>query len=593
MGGSSNYRPPLRDIEFVIEHWISAPAHWQRTAAFAAMDADTARMVAEAAGQFCAEVLAPINASGDLQGCTLENGRVRTPDGFATAYQAYVEAGWPALACDPAVGGQGLPGMLETMLNEMLASANHGWAMYLGILHGAYACMHAHAPQWMREKYLPQLVSGESLPTMCLTEPQAGTDLGLLRTQAHPQPDGSYRIDGNKIFISGGEHDMTPNILHLVLARLPDAPPGTKGISLFLVPKLLPDDQGALQPNTVYCDGIEKKMGIKGSATCAMRFEQAQGWMIGEPNKGLMAMFIMMNSARLHVGMQGLGHAEAAWQLARDYAAQRLQMRAVPRPAGASRPADPIACHAPIRRILMDLRVWTEGMRALGYWAGHLLDMADHASDADERARAKALAPLLTPVIKSFFTEKGFELASQALQVFGGYGYVHDYHIEQIVRDSRISLIYEGANQIQAQDLLLRKVMPGMPEAPGLGLAPLLDEFRQEAAASLEHELLRSYAGQLQQWCDQLEAITAWLAQQAQADAELPLRAAEDYLRLVGTVAMAYAWCRAARLAPPEFADKRESAAYFFDHVVISAAHWQQRVEAARHPIPQAAPVAV
>ena len=580
MSDPSHYTPPLADMAFVIEHWLNAPADWQRIAAFEAVDADTARMVCEAAGDFCVGQLAPINSSGDVQGCIFDNGQVRTPEGFSAAYRAYVAAGWPALACDPEVGGQGLPGLLDAALNEMIASSNHGWAMYLGILHGAYACLHAHGSEALKARYLPKLVSGEWLPTMCLTEPQAGSDLGLLRTQAVPAEDGSYRISGNKIFISGGEQDWTDNIVHLVLARLPDAPPGTKGISLFLVPKHLPQADGSFTPNAVFCDGIEKKMGIKASATCAMRFEQAQGWLIGQPHRGLAAMFVMMNSARLHVGLQGLGHAEMAYQLALAYARERQQMRAVVRPVGALGAADAIVHHTPMRRILWDLRAWTEGMRALGYWCGHVIDLAAQAPDAGERTRAGALAALLTPVVKSFFTERGFQLASDALQVFGGYGYVHEYRIEQILRDSRIAMIYEGTNQIQALDLLQRKVLSG-PD----GLAPLLEVFAAEAALPSAH------AASLQSWCDTLAQATHALAQDAAQDAELPARAAEDYLRLVGTVALAYTWCRAARVAQaldpahPAHTQKREGARYFFDYVLPGAAHWLRLVQAARHPV--------
>lgn len=574
MSEHSHYTPPLADMAFVIEHWLNAPADWQRMPAFAALDADTARMVCEASGQFCAEQLAPINSSGDLQGCTLHDGQVRTPDGFAAAYQAYVQAGWPALACDPSVGGQGLPSVLDAVHNEMLASSNHGWAMYLGILHGAYACLYAHASEELKAQYLPKLVSGEWLPTMCLTEPQAGSDLGLLRSQAQPQPDGSYRISGNKILISGGEQDLTDNIVHLVLARLPDAPAGTKGISLFVVPKKVPQPDGSFTPNTVYCDGIEKKMGIKGSATCAMRFEGAQGWLIGQPHRGLGAMFVMMNSARLHVGLQGVGHAQMTYQLALAYARERQQMRAPLRPQGATGAADAIVHHPAVRRILWDLRVWTEGMRAISYWCGHVIDVAAHAPEAAERTQAQALAALLTPIVKSLFTERGFELASQALQVFGGYGYVHDYRIEQVVRDSRIAMIYEGTNQIQALDLLQRKVLAS-PD----GLAPLLQAFAAEAAQP------STYAATLRAWCQHLQQATQALAQDAQQDAELPARAAEDYLRLVGTVAMAFAWCRAARVAGSAFADKHDSARYFFDYVLPDAEHWLRRVQAARHRV--------
>lgn len=571
MNTQSHYAPPLADMAFVVEHWLNAPADWQRMSAFDTLNAETARMVCEAAGEFCAGQLAPLNSGGDLQGCTLQDGQVRTPDGFAAAYRAYVDAGWPALACDSAIGGQGLPGLLDAALNEMIVSSNHAWAMYLGILHGACICLQAHASDELKTTYLPHLVSGEWLATMCLTEPQAGSDLSLIRTQAQVADDGGYRISGNKIFISGGEQDLTENIVHLVLARLPDAPAGTRGISLFLVPKLIPQADGSFLPNAVYCDGIEKKMGIKGSATCAMRFENAQGWLIGQPHRGLAAMFVMMNSARLHVGLQGLGHAEAAHQLALAYASERRQMRALVRPESTAA-ADPILCHAPVRRIILDLRVWTEGMRALGYWCAHVLDMAAHAPDAGERQGAQELAPLLTPVIKSFFTERGFELCSDALQVFGGYGYVHEYHIEQAVRDSRIAMIYEGTNQIQALDLLQRKVL-----AKGAGLAPLLNAFRGEAAITSEH------SAALRDWCDRLEDATQSLASDAANDAELPARAAEDYLRLVGTVALAFAWCRSARVADDAFAHKRESARYFFDHVLLSAEHWLRRVQAARH----------
>lgn len=574
---ASGYQPPLRDMAFVIEQWLDAPAAWQQVPDHAQMDAESARMICEAAGLFCAEQLAPLNGVGDLQGCVFQDGSVRTPEGFREVYQAYVQAGWPALACSPAWDGQGLPLLLDAALNEMIVSANHAWAMYLGIQHGAYACLRAHASPALQQCYLPKLVSGAWLATMCLTEPQAGSDLGLIRAQASQEPDGSYRIEGNKIFISGGDHDLTENIVHLVLARLPDAPVGTKGISLFLVPKRIPLPDGRFAPNAVYCDGLEKKMGIKGSATCAMRFDGARGWLIGEAHRGLAAMFVMMNAARIHVGLQGLGHAESAYQLARAYAAERHQMRALPRPEGASGPSDPIRCHAPVRRILMDLRVWTEGMRALGFWGAHLLDQVEHAPDPDVAAKKLTLAALLTPVIKALFTERGFQLASDALQVFGGYGYVHDYQIEQVLRDSRVAMIYEGTNQIQALDLLQRKVL----SAGEGGLSPLLSVFREEVRLGLASESAADLAPVLGQWCDRLEALTTMLSQASKEDVELPARAAEDYLRLVGWVAMAFAWCRAARLADEARADKRESARYFFDYALVDAEHWLRRVEAA------------
>ncbi|SOE37069.1 acyl-CoA dehydrogenase [Delftia acidovorans] len=586
----SHYQPPLQDIRFVQQHWLGAEADWRRMPAHDALDQETADMVVEAAGRFCADVLAPLNGPADLQGCRLEEGRVRTPDGFPEAYAAFVEAGWPALACAPEAGGQGLPQLLDAALHEMLASANHGWTMYPGILHGAYACLHAHGDAHLRATYLPHIVSGRWLATMCLTEPQAGSDLGLLRSQARPRGDGSYRLDGSKIFISGGDQDMSENIVHLVLARLPDAPAGTRGLSLFLAPRGIPQDGGGFLPNAIHCDGIEKKMGIKGSATCAMRFEGAQAWLVGQPHQGLAAMFVMMNSARLHVGLQGLGHAEMAWQLARAYAAERRQMRAQPRPADAQGPADPIALQPAVQRMLADLRVWTEGMRAIAGWVAHQLDLAEQAPDAEERAQAHALASLLTPVVKSFFTERGFALASEALQVFGGYGYVHEYRIEQTLRDARIAMIYEGTNQIQALDLLQRKVAA----SGGAALAPLLAALREEAAACEAAGMEPGLAGALRSWSDRTEALTGALCARAAGDAPLLARCAEDYLRLVGTLCMAFAWARAARVSQP-LADpalrrsKADSAAWFFAHGLLDAEHWLRRTEsAARTPLPAA-----
>ncbi|HNK18084.1 MAG TPA: acyl-CoA dehydrogenase family protein, partial [Piscinibacter sp.] len=447
------YEAPLRDMRYVIEDVLGLPAQWAALPAFAELDADTARAVLAEAARFATEVLAPTNANGDLEGCTLADGEVRTPRGYKEAYRAFVEAGWPALACDPAVGGQGLPQVLNAALYEMLAAANHAWTMYPGLLHGAYECLHLHASEELKQRYLGKVVSGEWLSTMCLTEAHAGSDLGLLATRATPAADGSYRLKGTKIFISGGEQDLTDNIVHLVLARLPDAPPGTKGISLFLAPKFLPDGTR----NPLRCDGIEKKMGIKGSATCVMAFDGATGWLVGEPNRGLQAMFAMMNAARLHVALQGLAHAQNAHRNAVVYAHERLQSRAPVREGKAA--ADPIVLHPAMRRTLLRQRVLVEGARLIAYEAAHLIDLAEHAGDAAQRERAQEQAALLTPVLKSFLTDNGFALASDALQVFGGHGYTHDWGIEQCLRDARIAMIYEGTNQIQAIDLVVRKLV--------------------------------------------------------------------------------------------------------------------------------------
>ncbi len=576
------YQAPLRDMQFVFEQWLQAPQAWQQMPAFAALDLPLACQVLEEAGRFSAQVLAPLNSSGDRQGCRFDNGRVTTPDGFAQAYQAYVDGGWPALACAEAFGGQGLPQLLDAALQEMLYASNHAWAMYTGIAHGAYLCLKTHAPEWIQQRYLPSIVSGETLPTMCLTEPQAGSDVGLLRCRAEPQADGSYRLSGSKLFISGGEHDLTEDILHLVLARLPGAPAGSRGVSLFLVPKRLDDGLG----NAVRCDGIEHKMGIKGSATCSLVFDGAQGWLIGEANRGLPAMFVMMNSARLHVGLQGLGHAESASQNAHAYALERQQMRAPARPVGVdAQTADPIHYHPAMRRVLLELRAYSEGMRAVGYWAAHLLDQSEHAEDLPTRQSALQLAELLTPVIKAFFTEQGFRLASNALQVFGGYGYVSEFGIEQTLRDSRIAMIYEGSNEIQANDLLLRKVLGD----EGRAFGQLLAVMREEAGLACADT---GFGAELAQLCDKLETVQLEIGDLAVTEHEYPYRAAGDFLRLCGVALLAFSWARAARVSrllpesDPLRAHKLETARFFFAYLLPEADQRLAAIRAARAPLP-------
>jgi alkylation response protein AidB-like acyl-CoA dehydrogenase len=538
-----HYLPPLRDMQFVIEELLEMPARWDRIPAFKDIDVETSRQILEEAGRFAAEVLAPLNGPGDLAGCQLVDGRVSTPPGFAAAYADFVAGGWPALACDPAFGGQGLPQLINLALYEMLNSANHAWTMYPGLAHGAYECLKAHAEPGLRDRYLPQVVSGECLATMALTEPQAGSDLGLLRTRAEPQADGSWRVTGHKIFISGAEHDLTDNIVHLVLCRLPDAPPGTKGISLALVPKILPDGQR----NTVRCDGIEKKMGIKGSATCAVAFEGAIGWPIGAPHRGLAAMFLMMNAARLQVSMQGLGHLEAATQKALRYATERAQMRAPSRPEGVALPsggADLIVHHPAMRRTLLTLQAQTEASRVIAYWTAMLLDDADHHPDPAARRAPARLLPVLTPVIKACLTELGHQGADAALQVFGGYGFVHEYGIEQQVRDSRIAMIYEGTNEIQAIDLVMRKLL----DDGGARFAALIDELAREAAqCRAGGPALADFAAALEAQCGAATRAAHALVDGRATDPEWPLRVADEFLRGVGFVLMAWAWARTAR----------------------------------------------
>jgi len=573
-----HYQAPLSDIQFVLNHWLQAPEAWAGMPSFADVDLPLSLQVLEEAGRFSSGVLAPLNASGDRQGCHWHEGKVSTPDGFVDAYRAFVEGGWPALACDPAHGGQGLPQVLEAALQEMLYASNHAWAMYTGIAHGAYQCLQAHAPETIKARYLESIVSGQTLPTMCLTEPQAGSDVGLLRCRAEAHVDGSYRITGSKLFISGGEHDLTDDILHLVLARLPDAPAGSRGISLFLVPKRL---EGG-QHNALCCDGIEHKMGIKGSATCSLSFNGAQGWLIGEAHRGLAAMFVMMNSARLHVGLQGLGHAEAAWQNAAIYARQRQQMRAPVRPAGvAAAGTDPIHYHPAMRLALLRLRTVSQGMRVIGYWGAHLLDQAEHAVSEQTRQQAQRLAGLLTPVIKAFFTDQGFHLASEALQVFGGYGYVGEYAIEQTMRDSRIAMIYEGSNEIQANDLLLRKVLGDH----GQVFAELIALFDEERAASGD------YAEQQAELCLKLQAVVVRIRDYTESDSEYPYRVAGDFLHMLGWALLAHAWARSARLArmlvteDAKYQEKLDSAAFFFNYLMPEVDLRIARIESARAPL--------
>ncbi len=513
-------RQALIDIQFLLTEVLQAPARWQALAPFADTDGELAAQVLEEAAKFVDSAVAPLQRTGDEVGCRFDAGQVHTPPGFRDAYQAFWQGGWPALACAPEDGGQGLPAVLECVLFEWLAGANHGWTMAPGLLHGAYECIKHHASDELKAQYLEKVATGEWLATMCLTEAHAGSDLGLVRTRGVPQADGSARVNGSKIFISGGEHDLTDNIVHLVLARLPDAPVGPKGLSLFLVPKVLQDGSR----NAVVCERIEEKMGLHGSPTCVMRFDDATGWLVGEPNKGLNAMFVMMNAARLHVGLQGIGLLEAAWQKASAYAAERRQMR-----APGAKDTSLIHDHPAIRRILHTQRAWIDGGRVLAYHTALQLDVAKHSTDAGERAAAQRWCALVTPVLKAALTDQGFHGASACLQVFGGHGYVREWGIEQIVRDARVAMIYEGTNEIQAIDLLVRKVLAD----GGQGLATLLTTLPgtapSPAASARRHALVE---------------ITQTLAIAAQSDAELPYWVADDYLRAVALVLLDWAWCQ-------------------------------------------------
>jgi alkylation response protein AidB-like acyl-CoA dehydrogenase len=537
-----NYQPRLEDIQFILEKVLHVPQRIAELPAFAEVDADLINQVLDEAGKFVANEIAPLNRVGDEVGAQFNQGHVTMPPGFKEAYQAFWQSGWASLCTATEDGGQGLPAVLESVLYEWLSAANHGWTMAPGLLHGAYECIKHHASGELKAQYLSKVGTGEWLATMCLTEPHAGSDLGLARTKAVPQADGSYQISGTKIFISGGDHDLTDNIVHLVLARLPDAPAGPKGLSLFLVPKFYTDGSRS----AVHCERIEEKMGIHGSPTCVMRFDEAKGWLVGEVGKGLSAMFVMMNAARLHVGLQGVGLLDAAWQKANAYAHERRQMRA-PKPAGVKgEPTDFIIEHPAMRRILDTQRAWIDGSRVLAYQTGLALDIAKHHPDAAQRESAQRWCALTTPILKAACTEQGFHGASDCLQVFGGHGYVSEWGIEQNVRDARIAMIYEGTNEIQAIDLLMRKVLGD----GGVALNAMLDELSAGLNAQAPHEaqVLHLFA--------QLRDITQQATQvHTRPDGSVTLSwIAGDYLRVATLALLAWSWTRIEAAQPTDAA---------------------------------------
>jgi alkylation response protein AidB-like acyl-CoA dehydrogenase len=537
----TTYRAPLDDYAFLLHEVFRIES--LDMPGYADLEPDFTTQILGEAGRLASEVLAPLNASGDREGCRLENGVVRTPEGFKAAYEAVAEGGWIGLDLDPDYGGQGIPHIMNTAVGEIHAGANMALNMYWGLSHGAYNAIHHHGSDDLKARFLPGLVSGRWSGTMNLTEPHCGTDLGLLRTRATPQDDGSYRITGTKIFISSGEHDLTENILHLVLARLPDAPAGVKGISLFLVPKVLVKDDGSLgERNAVSCGKLEEKMGIHGNATCVMNFDGAAGWLVGEPHKGLRAMFTMMNEARLSVGVQGLAVAEAAYQQAVAYARDRLQGRAVAGPANPSGPADPIIVHPDVRRMLMDMRSFVEAGRALILWASLMIDRYQKTGDKD----AEGFVSLLTPVVKGFLTDRGFEATVQAQQVFGGHGYTEDWPMSQFVRDARIAMIYEGANGIQALDLVGRKlgadggrhVMAFFEEVKG---------FIRENGG--DEDLKRDFLDPLKAASKDLQAAAMFFMERGMKNPEDALAGSNDFLHLFGHVVFGLLWARMAKAA--------------------------------------------
>ena len=544
-----HYKAPVRDFQFMLHEYLRI-GQYKAVPGFEDASEELMTPVLEAAAQMCEEVLFPLNQKGDVEGLRYDAssgfGQVHMPDGFKEAYKLYVESGWPSFTCDVNYGGQGLPEVMNMPLMEMVCSANLSFGLTPGLSHGAYNAIALHGSDALKTKYLPKLVSGVWSGVMCLTEPQAGTDLGLIRAKAEPNADGSYRITGNKIFISSGEHELAENILHLVLARLPGAPQGTKGISLFLCPKFMVDEDGNLGGrNTLSCTGIEHKMGLHASPTCAMEYAGATGWLVGEPHKGMRAMFTMMNAARLYVGVQGLGIGEVAYQNALAYARDRLQSRAITGAKFPEKPADPLTVHADVRRMLLTMRSFTEGSRALALEMALKTDLAHRHPDANVRKEADDFVQLLTPLVKSYLTDGGFEMASLAMQVYGGYGYIAEYGVEQYVRDARITMIYEGTNGVQALDLVARK----LPMETGR----YLRSFFHPAVAFVEkHKAnaeMKEFVKPLAKHIEYLQQATMWVGLNGFKNPDDAASAATEYQKMFALVVLGYAWARQAEVA--------------------------------------------
>ena len=548
-----SYTPPLRDMQFVMHELLHVVDDLKQIPKHADIDADTINAILEEGGKFAADVLQPINASGDAEGCQLDTSThtVTTPKGFKEAYKQYVEAGWAALACDPEYGGQGLPLVVNQMFYEMMNSANQAWTMYPGLTHGAYASLSTHGTDEQKKTYLPKMTSGEWTGTMCLTEPHCGTDLGLMRTKAEALPDGTYKITGQKIFISAGEHDMSDNIIHLVLARLTDAPPGIKGVSLFIVPKYHVNADGSLGArNQIHCGRLEHKMGIKASATCQMELDGAIGTMVGQPNKGMQGMFVMMNAARLGVGNQSLGLTEVAYQNALAYAKERIQMRSLSGPKAKDKPADPIIVHPDVRKMLLTAKAYAEGGRALQAYCSILLEQEHGHPDEKVRKDAGELLALLTPIVKAFITDNGWIATSGCLQVFGGHGFIKEWGMEQFVRDARINMIYEGTNTIQSLDLLGRKVLSNN--------GATLKKFGKLIARLVEeegvNEKMSEFITPIAMLGEQMTKFTTEIGFKGFQNPDEVGAAAVDYLRVAGHLVFGYFWARMAQVALREIA---------------------------------------
>ena len=566
------YNAPLGDMSFILHELLEVEAAYKELHPEGGFTRDLIDQVLGQGAKFASEVIFPLNHTGDVEGCRLEGGKVTTPRGFKEAYTRFCEAGWPSIASDPAYGGQGVPHAVGYALEEMLNSANHAWAMYPTLTHGAYGALYVNGTEEQKQLYLPNFVAGRWTGTMCLTEPQAGSDLGLVRTRAEPDSDGAYSITGTKIFVSSGEHDMSENIVHLVLARLPGAPPGSKGISLFIVPKFIPDSQGTLGArNTIECTALEHKLGIHGNATCVMNLEGAKGFLVGEPHRGLQGMFVMMNAARLGVGMQGLGLTEVAYQNARSYARDRLQSRALSGPKEPSKAADPIMVHADVRRMLLTQKAYIEGGRALAYWVALMFDTSVSHSDPERRKEADDMVALFTPVVKAFLTDNSILCTNLALQVCGGHGYILETGMDQYVRDARITSIYEGTNTIQSLDLLGRKVL-----LDGGAKLRKFDELVKGFAAEAQSTPgMAEFLEPLAAAGKTLERLTLEIGARAMKDRDEVGAASVDYLRVLGHYGFAYFWARMARIALPRassrdgiYAAKLATARFYYQRLL-------------------------
>lgn len=592
------YHAPLEDFEFLLRDYLKVD-QLNELEGFADA-ADLISPILEEGAKLCENVLFPLNQSGDEQGAQYADGNVSTPAGFIDAYRQYCEGGWMGFTCNPEYGGQGLPEVLNMPMVEMTCSTNLSFGMTPGLSHGAYNAIHHYASDELKQTYLPKMVSGEWGGVMCLTEPQCGTDLGLIRTQAMPNKDGSYAISGGKIFISSGEHDMCENIIHLVLAKLPDAPEGTRGISLFLVPKFLVNDDGSIgERNGVKCEGIEHKMGIHASPTCVMNYENAIGWLVGEPHKGLKAMFTMMNEARLLVGLQGLGLAEVAWQNAKAYAEERIQGRVLPggrnnsELATPEKAADPIIVHPDVRRMLLTMKSFTEGARALALETALKLDIRHRSADEAEKEQADHWIQLMTPIIKAYFTDMGFAVSSEAMQVHGGYGYIKEYGVEQYARDARIAMIYEGTNGIQALDLIGRK----LPYKFGKYMRCFFHPAMAFIEENREDPAMAEFTKPLYQNIKHLQNATLWMAKTSLGNQNDAAAGATEYLRLFALVVMAYIWARQAKLALEKldskdgaradafYQGKIETARFFMQKILPESVSLLMKITAGSNPV--------